>query len=100
VLFQDLLDHPDQYEEGVDELLQLLLSGRRNLSELDRHEQDLLNRATVVFAQSSHQVPKALQPSVATPSEEDYEGLEDIVEPEPVGYNIPQDVPEGWWRGR
>lgn len=53
VLWQDLLKDPDKYEPEVQQLLQEILSGQKSLQALMPEENQLLDRATLDFAQAS-----------------------------------------------
>lgn len=98
-IFQDLLVDPTRYEEGVDELLQLLVSGQRQWSDLDPDQKRLLNQSVLDYA-SPHTKPKAQAP--ALPAEEDLPP--DIAEPPPElaprpvePYAGPEEAPDPFW---
>jgi len=59
-LFQDLVHDPSRYEEGVDVLLQRLISGE-TVAQLKPEEVDLLNRATLEFLQPTPKEPVVAQ---------------------------------------
>jgi len=77
ILFVDYLEHPESYDDQTAELLQLLVGGARKLHELSPDDQQLLNRATVEFAQTVHPKPGSLTspvpPTVPTPEPDDDE---------------------------
>lgn len=50
VLFDDFISHPDKYEPEAAELIQLLVSGQREVDDLDPDERQVLDRATVDFS--------------------------------------------------
>lgn len=58
ILYQDLLEDPKKYEEGVSSLLQEIISGQRKLDELDKQELTLLDRATLDFNQPRRAPPE------------------------------------------
>jgi hypothetical protein len=84
ILYSDLLEDPKRYEEGVAELLLLLITGRKKLSELNDMELNLLDRATIEFSQVHHQKPTALKLPVPTPSEPETSEEKDIPYIEPA----------------
>ncbi len=108
VLFHGLLETPESYESGVSELLQNLVSGRRNREELTQQERELLDRATVEFATAkrpqqdggatapSSQAAKTKRP--LTPPEEVELIYQDRGPHIPVTADIPDSPPSFWWK--
>lgn len=101
-LGEDILEHPDRYDDRLVTLMRELAEGRRKLEELTSDEQNLLNRGTLDFAQlrpDKSQTPKAPPPPKRTkPSDETR-----VVEPPPMaepGVDVPE-TPGGmrpyWW---
>ena len=105
VLFHGLLESPENYESGVSELLQNLVSGRKKREELTPEEQSLLDRATVEFAAGKRPKPvggaqrQTKAPKSMTPPEE----VELIYSargphiPAAVA-DVPARAPSFWWR--
>lgn len=56
-MLDDLLRDPSKYEEGVSELLQELVGGRRTLESLSAEEMQVLDRATIDLNRSSSRTP-------------------------------------------
>jgi hypothetical protein len=105
VLFHGLLESPENYESGVSELLQNLVSGRKKREELTPQELELLDQATLEFAAGKRPAPPSkkvetrLPPRRLTPPEE----MELIYQEK--GPPIPEDVvpkraPTFWWRNQ
>jgi len=63
VLFQELLEDPSRFDEGVAELLQEIITGTKKFSELSRTDRDLLNHATIDFATNKRPTPEQHPPS-------------------------------------
>ena len=59
VLYHDLLDDPSRYEEGVSSLLQGLISGQQELSEISASDMELLDRAVLDYNQPKRPKPEA-----------------------------------------
>lgn len=55
-MLDDLLRDPKKYEEGVSELLQELVGGRKTLESLSAEEMTVLDRATLDLNRSSSNV--------------------------------------------
>jgi hypothetical protein len=70
VLFEDLLADPSRYEDGVAELLQLVIGGVKKLEDLTPEEMQLLDRAAFEFAQAPKKTPKPLSPAPKEEPEE------------------------------
>lgn len=109
VLYRDYLDDPEKYNEKVGLLLQELCSGLKDVNKLKPEEAELLNLATVEYAQySPKQEPHSKQPQPrlqrsAIPSDDESEvPWTDHM----TGPNLPQtevpvslpDAPTFWWR--
>lgn len=94
VLYQDLLEDPNRYEEGVSNLLQDLTSGQRSIDELSKTEMHLLDRAVLDFNQPKRPrpepklapVPKTKKSRVKLPDEKP---------PKVIG--APRDMEPYWW---
>jgi hypothetical protein len=103
VLFHGLLESPENYESGVSELLQNLVSGRQKRGELTPMELELLDRATVEFASAKRPKPhggppplKQVETKKLTPPEE-----VELVYSEKGRHTpdveIPESPPTHWW---
>jgi hypothetical protein len=99
VLQQDALEHPDRYEEPIQELLHNLTVGTKKIETLSQEEQGALNRAVIDFATykppPAVPVPKAPYRPKPTPQlmdESFHDGKEPQVEP-PGGV-----LTNHWWR--
>lgn len=90
VLFQDVLDRPEDYEEGLAELLIELLDGKTKPEELDPVKRDMLNRSVLDFAQP----PRPKQPAVRQQVPEVLQGAEDEEYYEP---DLPSEPQPFWW---
>jgi hypothetical protein len=90
VILDDLLRRPKIYEEGVAELLQELVTGRKTLAGLSQSEMDLLDRATLDLNSSRRPLEKTAMKKKATPSEVD----EDVAlsEDGDLGAAMPEDL--------
>jgi len=93
VLFQDVLDRPDDYEEGLAELLIELLDGKTKADELDPTRRDMLNRSVLDFAQPPRPkeppVVRRQAPEALHMAEREYE---DYYEPD-----LPSEPKPFWW---
>lgn len=94
VLFQDVLDRPEDYEEGLAELLIELLDGRTKPEELDPTRRDMLNRSVLDFAQPPR--PKQQQPVVRQQAPEAMQMAEDEYE-EYYEPELPSEPQPFWW---
>jgi hypothetical protein len=87
VLFNDLLRHPKKYEPGVQHLLQLLISGH-DPTNLHQQDRELLDRATIDFAQPYREPPEEKPPPKKEETVDDHLdsiGLIGGSDPEPDG---------------
>lgn len=111
VLFQELLDDPSRFEEGVAELLQQLINSRRTFEEMTPEERDLLNRAAIDFATNKSAAPKKVEtPSegggmpaaarAAMSSEDEEPELEwgESGRHVPLSAELPDSPPTFWWQ--
>jgi hypothetical protein len=85
VLWQDLLRHPERYENGLAELTQRLISGSANISTLSAQESALLDRAVLDLnyagtrsdlarrSESLENVRRIFEPPEEEPGEDDAE---------------------------
>lgn len=75
ILFQDLLTDPSKYEEGVSELLQSLMGGKRKIADLNLGESQLLDRAVIDFASAKKpaQPTRPILTKALPPKEEEEE---------------------------
>lgn len=98
ILFSDLLDNPEKYEAGVDELLQELVHKRKRMDELSAQELQLLNRAVVAFMQAPARKPPPA-PTRRAPPEPEPEAfdLDEQGAPMPAEIDLP-DAPSFWWQ--
>lgn len=104
MLFHGLLEAPERYEEGTDELLQQLVSGQKNRGELTPQERELLNRATLEFAAGTRPTPSG-EKQQQTPSPrrsrltppEEVELIYNENGPPTVDMDLPESPPTRWW---
>jgi hypothetical protein len=97
VLFSDLLDHPEKYEKGTDELLQLLVSGQLKADSLNAQDLQLLNEAALSFTKPR----KKVKVEVHTPPKAHHEEEADLDEsgaPLPPDLDLPPEPPLFWWQ--
>lgn len=99
LLFSDLLDNPEKYGEGVDELLQQLVQGQKKLEELNAQEMQLLNNAAVAFVQAPNRkaapIPARRRAQPAEPEEAD---LDEHGAPMPTEELVLPEAPSFWWK--
>jgi hypothetical protein len=93
VLYQDLLDNPSRYEEGVSSLLLGLTSGERRISDISKQEMELLDRAVLDLGQPRRDKPKP-KPEVA-PKRMAARPTPVAQPPKVPGSNT--DLPPYWW---
>ena len=67
ILYNDLLDDPDKYEDGVAQLLLLLIGGKTSLDQLTMKEHHLLDRATLDFNRATDKKPRSLTSQLPKP---------------------------------
>jgi hypothetical protein len=96
---QDVVDHPDRYNDELVALARELLEGRRKLEELSHRERELLNMGTFEFHQYRPPPPqKTKAPAPSPRPRQELKPVEPPPTPEPG-----VDVPEGaslrpyWW---
>lgn len=110
ILYNDLLDDPEKYEEGVAQLLLLLIGGKKSLDQLTVEESHLLDRATLDFNIPTSHKPESLTVPIPTRPPEDDSGDErDIEYHEPMRSSQPpmpvheldsplEGSPSFWWQ--
>ena len=104
VLFHGLLESPESYENGVSELLQNLVSGRKKRQDLTPQEHSLLDQATVEFAAGKRPQlaggetpPQPTRQRPLTPPEE-VELIYSERGPHIPVAEAPTSPPSFWWR--
>ncbi len=105
VLFQELLEDPSRFDEGVAESLQELISGKP-FNELERSQRDLLNKATIDFATNKRPTkPKEAAPKQRLSAAEKAAEEDDEPElewgshgPRLAPPDAPSAMPTFWWR--
>jgi hypothetical protein len=95
ILLHDLLSDPSKYEEGVSNLVQDLASGQRSINDLEPHEMELLDRATIDFSQPrrSRQEPKPAPPPAPKIEPPEFDELVEIGEP----MKLPPKLANAYW---
>lgn len=98
VLFQDVLDRPEDYEEGLPELLTELINGKK-LDELDPMQRDMLNRAAIDFVQTParRQKPVTQGPPVKQPVPDAVAAALGEHDSDGESPDIPAGPPTFWW---
>lgn len=109
VLYRDYLDHPEKYDEQTAQLLMELISRTKTLETLTPEDMELLNKATMNFAQPTRPLPKkqsnerysasVQQTSSESKEEEDeveWHGPNMRLPPMEIPVDIPT-VPTKWW---
>lgn len=93
LMLDDLLRHPEKYEEreSVSAILHTLLSGRQSLKDLPKEEMEVLDRATLDLNRSSSAKPEALKPKAPKPIVKKAESRVKP-EPEPKEDSPPEDL--------
>jgi len=94
VLYQDLLEDPSKYEEGVSRLLQELISGQQQLSELNDQEMGLLDRAVLDFNQPARKLEARPAPAPKPPAKAK---RPEPREKPPKAIGAPSGVDPYWW---
>lgn len=116
-LYQEVLEDPNRFEEGVIELSQQLVSGATSLDALTSMEKDLLDRAVLDWSRPRHSSPgPSAQPSSTSsgvPEEVELSYAEAMDDPDveleyrehgpPVPLSLTPDLlteapPTFWWR--
>jgi len=62
VLYYEILEDPERFEDGVSDLVQQLVAGARTLESLTRDEHNLLDRATLDWSTPRHRTPGSAEP--------------------------------------
>lgn len=103
ILYREYLDSPENFDEETVKLLTELMSRQKTLEELSKQEKELLNQATIQFAQGSPKPSSSPKPSVKQSPIQDEEE-EEVPYPKSLPtLNAPIDVPESipkteWWK--
>jgi hypothetical protein len=120
VLYYELMEDPSRFEEEVATLVQQIVSGQKPYESLSSTEKTLLDRATLDWARTRHQKPKAPSPiSSKSPAPTQPEAVQHLTRAEAVsdpsveleyredGRHVPlqttpePDIPAAptfWWR--
>lgn len=117
VLYQEVLEDPNRFEDGVVELVQQLVSGATSLDALTSMEKDLLDRAVLDWSRPRHSSPgpgaKPSGISSSVPEEVELSYAEAMDDPDveleyrehgpPVPLSLTPDLltetpPTFWWR--
>lgn len=97
-IYIDLLDHPEKFEDGVKELVEELVTKKRELSDRER---DLLNRAVLDFlAKPKEKVaPKPIPKKAVEKLEMDELLTEELAEIDdaPAAPTATGELPAFWW---
>lgn len=109
LLLQSVLDAPENFENGVGELLQQLTYKQRGWEDLGPQERQLLDRATLDFASEAR--PQARKPNPQPTSSEASPAAKAALDelevelvynehgpPTPLGMDVPEEPPTFWWR--
>lgn len=87
-MYEDALEHPDKYEDGVPQLLEDLASSRRATTDTER---ELLDRAVLDFTRKLPAVPKPPTPPSPPNSPSNYEPGDTNV------FTGPEEEPTAFW---
>ena len=106
VLFHGLLEAPENYESGASELLQNLVSGRKERGDLSPQEHQLLDRATLEFAAGKRPRPAGGATPSPRPRQQSLTPPEEVelIYRERGGHipvavaEAPTNAPSFWWR--
>jgi hypothetical protein len=93
VLWLDLLDSPEKYEDGVSDLIQDLVSGQKRVEELNQEEASLLDRAVLDFSRPTP--PRAPPPPVKVPQLKPRDHEPDTVEEQRT--ELPPEMANAYW---
>jgi hypothetical protein len=98
LLFNDLLDNPEKYGEGVDTLLQQLVQGQKKLEDLNAQDVQLLNNAAVSFVQAPSKKAAPLPRRRVQPAKPEESDLDEHGAPVPSEELVLPEAPSFWWK--
>lgn len=107
LLLQSLLAEPDMYEDGLDEVIQLLAYKKKTYADLRKEDQDKIDRATFDFARGARPKPKPREdrpapelPMAARAALDDLDvelAYNEGGPPTPL-HDIQDEPPSFWWK--